>query len=349
MSQDVTTKDLRSTTLDLVADQARSPKSVVLMGAGVLIGAGLLIAALYVVDVRSVAKVLASADPVWPFVVFLMTLVFMLTKAWRWQELLRVAAPVRFSTIFVAVYVGVALNFVVTHAGEVLRAIMVSAGHRVRLGTTLASVFVERLLDFVAMMVLILVFVEVAPGIPGYVRLAGLICAGIAVLCVAFLLLLVHPPAILSRAVAWCLQKFSEKRQEWVRSQAEFALLGLSTIKDARCMAIAIFASLLQWIAIVAAVWFSALAIGADVSAAAVIGTFVLLILGLTLPNSPMQIGTTQVAFIIGFGIDDLRPEPAVAASLVYMAFVIVPTMLIGGMLYVREQFSPIYKSVKSG
>jgi uncharacterized membrane protein YbhN (UPF0104 family) len=69
-----------------------------------------------------------------------------------------------------------------------------------------------------------------------------------------------------------------------------------------------------------------------------VAATFVLLIVGLMLPNSPMQIGTTQLAFAIGLGTGGVTATAAVAASLVYTLFLILPIMVVGGFFLLRSR-----------
>ena len=96
--------------------------------------------------------------------------------------------------------------------------------------------------------------------------------------------------------------------------------------------------SVLQWLLIVAAIWASALAVGESASIVALVTTFVLILVGLMLPNSPMQIGTTQLAFTIGLGTGGIMATTAIAASLVYTMFLIIPVMLAGGVCLLRNR-----------
>ena len=96
-------------------------------------------------------------------------------------------------------------------------------------------------------------------------------------------------------------------------------------------MLLAVVLSVLQWSLIVAAIWFSALAAGEAVGLVAATAIFVLIVLGLSLPNSPMQVGTTQLAFTVGFSAGGHSAAPAIAASVVYTLFLILPVMIAGG------------------
>jgi hypothetical protein len=101
-------------------------------------------------------------------------------------------------------------------------------------------------------------------------------------------------------------------------------------------MAVAVLVSALQWGLVWVAIWAGGRAVTGFVSPMAATVTFVLIIVGLTLPNSPLQIGTTQLAFVVGMGTDGTIVSEAVAASLVYTAFLILPIMLAGSSLVLR-------------
>ncbi len=98
----------------------------------------------------------------------------------------------------------------------------------------------------------------------------------------------------------------------------------------------AVLVSVLQWSLVIAAIWCSGKAVGLSATLIAATVTFVLIIVGLTLPNSPLQIGTTQLAFVVGLGTDGTGVTAAIAASLVYTAFLILPIMLAGAALALR-------------
>ena len=87
-----------------------------------------------------------------------------------------------------------------------------------------------------------------------------------------------------------------ERARLWLSRQVEQFRHGLTSIGDSYLMLLAILASVLQWSLVIAAIWFCGNAVGATASLVAVTATFVLIVIGLALPNAPMQVGTTQLA-----------------------------------------------------
>jgi len=69
---------------------------------------------------------------------------------------------------------------------------------------------------------------------------------------------------------------------------------------------------------------------GHVVTVPAAVGVWVLMVLGLTLPSSPAQLGTTQLAYTLGLALTSANDEVAFAASVVYVCTVNLPIMVIG-------------------
>ncbi len=68
---------------------------------------------------------------------------------------------------------------------------------------------------------------------------------------------------------------------------------------------------------------------------------FVLTVIGLTLPSSPAQLGTTQLAFVVGLELVGAGAASAFAASLVYTCFVVVTMMVLGALCWMATSWSP--------
>jgi uncharacterized membrane protein YbhN (UPF0104 family) len=61
------------------------------------------------------------------------------------------------------------------------------------------------------------------------------------------------------------------------------------------------------------------------------------MVIGLTLPSSPAQLGTTQLAFTLGLSLASNETEIAFAASVVYTCCVNIPYMIIGAICWLRS------------
>ncbi len=303
---------------------------------GTALGLALLYAATRQVDPQALNVTLRTLSWTWAILVLGATLVFCALKAWRWHLLLGGFAGVRFRELHAAVYVGLAVNFLVSHVGEVFRATTVARRNRLPFSAVFASIVIERVLDFVAILGLLAGVVTAVGSAPRVVTTAAAVSAAVVVTAVAFLILSLHPPAWTTGAAA----RLGRHVRPDVRDRLGFHLArfraGLAPLTNPRLMALALLASAAQWGLVVASIWACGLAVTGSVSPMAAIVTFVLIVIGLTLPNSPLQIGTTQLAFVVGLGIDGTTVNEAIAASLVYSSCLILPIMLAGGLLMLR-------------
>ena len=317
-------------------DRGKSQNPLLWSVVGTVLGLGLLYAATRKVDLAALLMTLESVHAVWLPVILAVTVSFVALKTWRWQILLRFLPATTFRQLHSAVYVGLAVNFVIAHVGEFARTMIVARRRSASFSAVLASVLVERGLDFIALLVLLVMAGAFSPGLPELVRVATTMTAAVVVMALAGLFLLLRPPRWFSRLIEWITHSLPGAGRDWLRTQLARFRLGLASVKDGRLMTVAIVASVVQWSLVVLAIWCSGMAVGQHASLMALAVTFVLIVLGLTLPNSPMQIGTTQLAFVIGFGIDGVGATPAVAASIAYTVFLIIPVMLIGAVCLVR-------------
>jgi uncharacterized protein (TIRG00374 family) len=126
------------------------------MLAGIALGALFLWLALRQTDWRTAMDQLREADPFWVAVVAVCSIFFMLIKALRWQFMLRpVTTQEPFARLVKIVYAGTAANLVVAHTGELLRTGIVGRRKGVSSGAVLASIGLERLFDFAALLLFI--------------------------------------------------------------------------------------------------------------------------------------------------------------------------------------------------
>ena len=316
--------------------QNRSPLIWTIVGT--TLGLILLYASTRKVNLSALSGILRDVN--WTYVggILAATVTFIAMKAWRWGLLLRFVPGLKFRELHSAVYVGLAVNFLVVHVGEILRTAFVARRNRVAISAVLVSVFIERAMDFIALLALLTLVLIFGPQLPELVVAAGVVSCGVVVVAFAGLYLLLHPPGWLERAAESISHLLPHVVAGWLNEQLQRSRLGLAALNDTRVMAIAVAASIMQWSLVVAAIWCSGLAIGQPVSIVGATVTFVLIVVGLALPNSPMQIGTTQLAFVIGLGTDGTDATLAIAASLVYTLFLIVPIMIIGGLIVIRNR-----------
>ena len=266
------------------------------------------------------------------------SLAFLFFKAWRWSLLLSPLSSLRTRDLLPAVCIGSAANMIVPHAGELARAFLVSDRQPVPSSALLASIVLERMLDFAAVLILLgVVFLARAP-LPDSLTSASLVAAGLFVLLLGFTVFAVYRSEMMLALTATLLKILPRRWATAIQSQAQTGIAGLASLRHAHVLAKVTVVSLLQWSTIVIVTFASARAVGADIPLPAAIVVMVLMVVGLTLPAAPMYVGTTQLAFTIGlvaFGVDTAK---AFGASVVYTLFGLLPMLAAGGIYFLRRR-----------
>lgn len=297
---------------------------------GIGFGIAFLWLALRQVDFDASFAILRHVVKSWIPAVFLASLWFMAMKTWRWSTILRPVTVAPFNRLHGAVYIGTAANLVIAHTGELIRARMLARSQGVAASAVLATIAIERIFDFVALLVLIALALVLDPRVSPLLWSAGLVSLAFIAIGLVTVVMFLNPTPRLQALGRVLLDCLPERPRVWIREQLGRGVAGLGAIRSPFVVVSLLGQSLLQWAGIVLAIWASAMAVGIVLPASGAIAVFVLTVIGLTLPSSPVQLGTTQLAFVVGFELVAADAANAFAASLVYTCFAVVPMMLIG-------------------
>ena len=121
---------------------------------------GLLGLFLYNVDVRGVIGEIIHSRPEWLVISMLTMLLNLAIRAWRWQYLLEPLGTTSFANAFRATAVGFAASSVLpARAGEVIRPYFLARHERMSATGAFATIVLERLLDMIAVLVLLASYV----------------------------------------------------------------------------------------------------------------------------------------------------------------------------------------------
>ncbi len=298
---------------------------------GLAIGAGFFWIALRTISPAETLAVLSQAS--WPGLLgtWLAGVAFMALKGARWALLLRPVARVETGLLHRVLYAGAAANLLLAHSGEVLRASLLARRTGVSASAILATVAVERVFDFAALALLSALAIAIDPHVSPQLSLAGGLALAIVLAGVlgAYALLRATPGTVRLGNILFA--PLPARARTWLFEQLRRGRVGLAPLIDPAMAAHAGVLSLLQWACVVTAIWSSCAALGSHPPLTGALATFVLMVIGLTLPSPPAQLGTTQLAFVVGLGLVGVAPGPAIAASLIYTGLVVLPVILIGG------------------
>lgn len=270
--------------------------------------------------------------------------VLFVARTIRWRYLLTPLGHARFRTVFRTTVIGFgALGLLPVRVGDVIRPYLLARQEGLPISSVMATVVMERVLDLVAVLVLLAVYVWGFAGEaslparllrPIEISAAVAACVVVALLAVMWVLA-THPERIGAMAAA-AARVLPGKLSERVGRLASAFSSGFAAARDMRMLALAVLWSFPVWIAIAAQVWTVTVAFGITMPFS---GTFLLqslLVLGVAVPT-PGGVGSFHEAYRFGvttfFGADN---DPAIAAAIVAHAISFVPPVL-GGIIFMAQ------------
>lgn len=249
-----------------------------------------------------------------------------LGQAVRWRAIARIStvSTARFGEMVVC---GVAVNNVLPgRIGDLLRARWLQVAARIPGGRSLATVFVDRVFDVLALALFLAVslpFVASANWLRG--------------IAIGALVLLVALGLVLAAARVYTRRRARDRRcdrglvRRLMRDTAEALSDPVGGRRGAGLLAI----SLGSWALWAVAAWLVGRSIGIEFSAIDLIFITAVINLGVAIPSSPGFIGTYQWLAVSVLALLDIGANRALAFAILMHAVWYVPTLVAGGVLLV--------------
>lgn len=273
------------------------------------------------------------------------------TRAIRWRYLLAPLGHTRFRTAFRTTIIGFAvLTLLPLRVGDVLRGYLLARKEGLTASATFATIAMERILDLMAVLVLLGVYLWVVPyaqELPpeaiaklGTIKLVASICAGASVVLIgAMWTLATHPARAASLVLV--VEHFSSRRIALALSRyVEYFSAGFAAVRSPWRFAAAAIWSVLIWLVIAGETWIVSRGFGIPMDFT---GSFVmqpLLVLGVAV-GTPGGLGPYQWAYVVGvtlfFGASQ---ETAVASSFVVWVISFIPVVLVGLLFMAQDGLS---------
>ncbi len=298
--------------------------------AGVLVGALFLVLAFHGTPIEAVLHILAAGDWGLPALAVLVgTAAFVYAKSARWRLLLGAERAPSTLTLLRPVTAGLALNALLPHAGEFVRAFALQRRHGYAASAVLSSIVAERVFDLFGVLLLAavaLLLVPVSPSMYAAVRLLAFVAAGLASCVLAAVAL----PGVVRRVAALLLQPLPDRFAVRVLAQVDAALVGLAPVRSPATSLAVLGWSLAQWLAVALCTAGSAAVAGHVVGVGPAILVVVGIVMAFLLPNAPGYAGSVQVAFRVMLEPQGVPADVALAASFVYQLLMILPLIVVG-------------------
>ena len=279
---------------------------------------------------------------------FLILTVPYIARTIRWRYLLEPIGHARFRTVFRTTIIGFAvIGLLPARVGDVLRPYLLARQEGFNAASTFATVVMERVLDLVAVLVLLALYVLVLGGRESLpTRLLRPVQASATIAAVAAVVLL---------AIAWTLATHPERvgrfvlRSERVLPKGVAHALarlartfseGFAVAREARALTFAMIWSFPVWLGIAAHAWVITRAFGIAMPFGGAFLLQSLLVIGVAMPT-PGGIGGYHAMFRLGvttfFGASN---DAAVGAAIVAHALSFIPIALLGIVFMVQDGLS---------
>jgi uncharacterized membrane protein YbhN (UPF0104 family) len=289
------------------------------------------------VDFERLGTALQSAQYRFLVMAALVQIATHLVRAWRWRYLFAAVKPVPLAPLFAATSIGFMANMVLpAHAGEVVKAYVISRREQVSTMTSLGTVVMERMGDLVSI-VLILLLVVVSPGLPitggalaEGLRLGGYLAAASGGCLIAGLWYLQANTEQMLRLLGYGLHVLPAAwRGRLLHALTAFAA-GLQAFRKGGHLMAVLGLSLLLWAMIAYSNVLVFRAFNSQLPVMAACFILVVQVLSATVPSAPGYIGTFHAAVVAGLALFQVSQELALSMAIMMHATFFFPFIILG-------------------
>lgn len=310
---------------------------------GLLFSAAFLWLALRSIDIAAVLDALARGNLFWSLPFLAALAVFCWVKAARWAILLEGLAPATGGALLSSVVIGYAATTLMPlQLGEIVRAYTAARKLDIAVAPALSSIALERVLDALALVILLAVVLLLGAEVGSGLRQAGAWVSVLAVVALTMLSWFAMRPEQFQRMIAVVTRPLPAGAQRVMTQQLLGLAQGLAVLRRPSRYAALVGMSALQWSCMFGCAWFTLQVFALDLPATAALLILVTTLLGMSLPAGPAYLGTIQLAFLTALAPFGVSRENAIAASIVYHALLCVPLLLWGAYYVLRSGMSPV-------
>ncbi len=267
-------------------------------------------------------------------------LLSLFSRAQRWRILLQPVAPgLHYWPVYVAMNVGYMINNILPlRMGEILRAYYLGKSENLSKSSALATIVVERLIDAMAILILLCVTLFFFP-FPEWIRNGLIYVGGGVLLLLAFLIALLVNTGWTLKLVSKLLKPFPRKLSEGILQVIESFSGGLEILRSSHHYLTILGHTLFLEITYILSVFLTLLAFDlvspqyAAIYSNPLLTSAVLLVIitiGIGLPSAPGAVGTFHGIVAFGVSLFGVNAETALGVAIVLHLANYIPLTLLG-------------------
>ncbi len=262
-------------------------------------------------------------------------------RAWRWRDMLAPIKRVPYPKVIAATCVGfMANNVLPLRLGEFVRAYSLSEQDpEITKSASLATIFVERMVFDLVVLLLILGAVLIAPHPAMNLNLqeGTLVAVLFALIGIAFMIALALKPAQSGELITRVFFFVPDRVKEKIRSTVIKFSRGLEFIKDGKRLTWVFAQTVFLWLCMGFSNYFVFLAFGFDLPMTASYVLLVVVSISILVPSSPGYVGVYHYGTVLTLTTYGISKEQALSFALVLHAAQFIPITLMG-FYYLRKE-----------
>lgn len=314
---------------------------------GIVISMTFVLVIFHQVDLTKLTAAIQSVNA-FPLILAAVLLIFThLIRSWRWRYLMEPVKPMSIQPLFSAISIGFLANMLLpAHAGEVVRAYVISRKERVSTIASLATVVVARVADFVSILLILIILLNVMKlpeemaSVSEKLRVGGYLSVLIGVILVSGLWLMMARTVQTIHLIRVCVAFLPVRWLDRLSDVLTSFSVGLQALKKGHHMVAIFVLSLFLWTVVGLS---NMLVLHAFNLQLPVYAAFLILIvqtLGVLIPSAPGFIGTYHAAVIASLAVFGVVHELALSVALVMHATFFFPFIIVGLIFLWKESLS---------
>lgn len=263
-----------------------------------------------------------------------------LLRSIRWGLILRPIGKVDQLSLFSVTSVGfLAIIAIPARLGELARPYLITKKSRIPMSSALGTIFVERVLDSLTVLIIAVLALFFTPLPPWLIRSSVLFLLVTLGLATVMILMIVRREATL-RNLTPLIGKLPARYAGAVNRLIDHFIEGFRIVADPALLFSATLLSIVIWLVDVVVIYLLFLAFGLHLPVAAAFVLMIILIIGIAIPTAPGFIGNWHYFCILGLGLFGIPKTDALTFAIIYHALSIGIVILLGLIFLPFNRFS---------
>lgn len=222
-----------------------------------------------------------------------------------------------------------AITLIPMRAGEIVRPYLIKTKSQIPFTSSLATIFVERVLDLLTLVFLFL-FAMLTSDLPEWVIYLGYTSLSIIIAIICLILLLVHKTELFINIFRPLLKRFPEKLYTKIVELVRNFVSGFKIISSPKNILYTVFLTLLIWVFAALSLYSLYFSLNLHLPFTSSFVVLFITMIGISLPTAPGFIGNWQYGCILALSIYGLPKGDSFGFSMIYYLLGVGTTCLLG-------------------